>query len=265
MFKLPTLALIVVAALTFGTARAEEPLQVHAAGSLKSALTEAGADFTRREAIPVSFQFAPSGLLKERLAKGEASDVFASANMEHPRALAEAGLTLPVVRFARNRLCALASPKLTVSSDTLLQVMLDPAVRLGTSTPKADPAGDYAWKLFERAEKLQPGAFEKLSAKALKLTGGPQSPAPKDRNVYGMLMAEGAADLFLTYCTNALQAKQEVPDLAIVAIPEPLAVGAEYGLAVFKSAPPAAQRFADYLTDGEGQAILVKYGFSSGK
>ena len=87
--------------------------------------------------------------------------------------------------------------------------MLDPAVKLGTSTPKADPSGDYAFELFERVERSgarRPGG-PLLADKALQLTGGPNSPPPPaGRNVYGMLVATGQADVFLTYCTNAVVA-----------------------------------------------------------
>ena len=48
--------------------------------------------------------------------------------------------------------------------------MLDPAVKLGTSTPKADPSGDYAFEVFAKAEKLKPGANAALEKKALQLT-----------------------------------------------------------------------------------------------
>ena len=78
-----------------------------------------------------------------------------------------AGWGGPVALFARNRLCALAQPDVEVSPATLLEVLLDPAVRLGTSTPKADPSGDYAWQVFEKAEALRPGSFATLDAKAL--------------------------------------------------------------------------------------------------
>jgi molybdate transport system substrate-binding protein len=55
-------------------------------------------------------------------------------------------------------LCALAAPQVAVTSETLLARMLDPAVKLGISTPNADPSGDYAWALFARADVVQPGA-----------------------------------------------------------------------------------------------------------
>jgi molybdate transport system substrate-binding protein len=66
--------------------------------------------------------------------------VFASANMEHPQALSAAKKSGPVHLFARNRLCALVKPGLNVDSANLLERMLDPAIKLATSTPKADPS-----------------------------------------------------------------------------------------------------------------------------
>src|SRR5262249_44475838 len=159
-------------------------------------------------------------------------------NMEHPEALARAGRAGPVVRFARNRLCALARPELGLTTETVLERMLDPAVTLGTSTPRADPAGDYAWGVFQRAAAIRAGSQARLEAKARQLVGGPTSPRPPpDRSVYGQLLAERQADLFLTYCTNAAQAVREVPGLVVVALPPALAVGADYGLTTLAGAP----------------------------
>ena len=62
-----------------------------------------------------------------------------------------------------------------------------------TSTPKADPSGDYAWRLSAKADKVKPGAEKALDAKAVKLTGGPTSEkAPKGRNQYGWVMETSA-------------------------------------------------------------------------
>ena len=128
--------------------------------------------------------------------------------------------------FARNQLCALAREGLKVTPATLLDTLLDPAVRVGTSTPKADPSGDYAFALFAKAEAHKPGARAALEAKALQLTGGPTSEkAPAGRNQYGWVMESGKADVFLTYCTNAILARKEVASLQIVQIPPELNVG----------------------------------------
>jgi len=166
-------AALVVLMTSAPTLRAEDGVvRLHAAGSLRPALTELGQAFTAAYGIKVKAQFGSSGLLRERLERGEASDVYASADMGNPLALAKAGKAGPVVLFARNRLCAIMRPGLQVTPATVLATMLAPEIKLGTSTPKNDPAGDYAWQLFAEADKMQPGAGRVLEAKALKLTGG---------------------------------------------------------------------------------------------
>jgi molybdate transport system substrate-binding protein len=142
--------------------------------------------------------------------------------------------------------------------------MLDAKIRVGTSTPKADPSGDYAWQLFDRADRVKAGSFTILSTKALQLTGGPDSAkAPKGHNQYGWVMGERKADVFLTYCTNAVLAQKEVPALQIVKIPEEISVGADYGLLINTKAAPEAWRFGMYILSPEGQEILRKYGFEA--
>jgi len=248
--------------LAMPAAAAEPPLRLHAAGSLRAALTEVTEAFRAAGGGPVQASFAPSGLLRDRIAGGEASDLFASANMAHPLALARAR-ALPVVLFARNRLCALVRPGLEVAPATLLARMLDPAVRLGTSTPRADPSGDCAFALFARAEAVQPGARAALEAKALTLTGGPSSAAPPaGRDQYAWHVAEGRADIFLTYCTNARAALRQLPGGALVQVPEALAVGADYGLVVLGERPGAA-RLGLFILSPAGQEILARHGFDA--
>jgi molybdate transport system substrate-binding protein len=264
---LPALLLAGLIALSVSTrAEAQESVRLYAAGSLRAALNELSAAYAAAGGVAVAGTFGPSGLLRERIEKGEPAEVFASADMGHPRRLAEAGRGGPVRLFARNRLCALAGPAFRVDTANLLERMLDPKVKLAISTPGSDPSGDYAWGLFGRAEAVRTGARVALEAKALKLTGGPNSPPPpKDRSQYGQLVAEGQADLFLTYCTNAQQARSENPALQVVQVPEALAVGADYGLLVLKGAQPQAERLAAFVLSQPGQAILARHGFAPGE
>jgi molybdate transport system substrate-binding protein len=116
------------------SAKASEPVLLHAAGSLRSALTEVASAFEAASGQKVEARYGPSGTLKDEIAGGTRAEVFASANMEHPQALAAAGKSGPVVLFARNRLCALVRPGLAVEPATLLDRMLDSNVKLGAST-----------------------------------------------------------------------------------------------------------------------------------
>ena len=245
-----------------------ETVRLLAAGSLRAALTEAGHALKAKSgnAIKIEAEFAASGLLRERIEKGEPVHVFASADVGHPTKLWTGGFARSKAAiFARNQLCALGREGLAITAGTLLQTMLDERVRVGISTPMADPSGDYAMALFAKAEALQPGARAKLERKALQLTGGPDSQkAPAGRNQYGWVMASGKADVFLTYCTNAILAGKDEPALQIVQVPPELTVGADYGMIVLKDAPAAATQLAEFILGPDGQAILVKHGFGRG-
>lgn len=241
-----------------------DPVQVYAAGSLRDALTEIARDHEARTGQKVVLTFAASGLLRERIEQGAPAKVFASADTKHPQRLTNQGQWQAPVVFTRNTLCALAQGAVAVTSDTLLSTMLQPQLRLGISTPKADPAGDYAWALFQKADALQPGATARLEAKALQLTGGANSAqAPAGRNTYAWVMEQNRADVFLTYCTNAVAARAEVPSLQVVAVPESLQVGAAYGLTVRAGAPAQAQAFAQAVLQPPAQAVLRRLGFAA--
>ncbi len=252
-----------LASVAPGAIAQSSTVRLHAAGSLRAAFEELSREFRQREAIEVQGAYGPSGLLRDRIAGGEPAEVFASANVQHPASLASAGRAADPIVFARNALCALTRADVGLTTENLLDRMLDPGVKLGTSTPRADPSGDYAWQLFARSESLRPGARAALEAKALQLTGGPNSPPPpKDRNVYGDLVARRQADVFLTYCTNAVLAKRDFPELASVSLPAALSVEADYGLTVMKAASAPAWRFAWFVLSEPGQAVLARYGFS---
>lgn len=238
------------------------PVQVYAAGSLREVFTAIASEHEARTGQKIVLTFGASGLLRERIEKGEPAQVFASADTDHPRRLAEQGGWQPPVVFTRNALCALTSDKLAATPATLLATMLQPSVRVGISTPKADPAGDYAWALFGKADALQSGATARLQGKALKLTGGADSPKPPPgRGTYAWVMDQGQADVFLTYCTNAVSAQKEVPRLRIVEIPPELQVGAAYGVTVRIGAPQTADAFLRALLAPPAQAVFNRFGF----
>ena len=246
---------------------ARDELSVYAAGSLRAAMTDLARAFERETPVTVRLTLGASGLLKDRIEGGEAAQVFASANMNHPEALRASGKAETVRPFARNALCALASRDFALQGKTLAQRLLDADIRVGTSTPRADPSGDYAFQMFDRIESsgaAGAGSAAALKTKALQLTGGPNSlQPPAGRNLYGLLVDEGQADVFITYCTNATEAKQQTPTLQVLAVPEPINVAGVYGIATLRPVTPTAQAFVDFVTGPQGQKILGTYGFSA--
>lgn len=239
-------------------------MQVFAAGSLRGALTAIAQDYEARTGQKIALTFGASGLLRERIETGEGAQVFASADTDHPRRLARQGGWQTQQVFARNTLCALTSERLNATPATVLATMLLTEVRLGTSTPKSDPSGDYTWSLFEKANSVQPGAYATLNEKARKLAGAADSPKPPDnRGTYAWIMDTDQADVFITYCTNAVAAQAEVPRLKVVQFPPELSVGAAYGLTVRQGAPAAADAFAATLLAPSAQAVFNRLGFGS--
>jgi molybdate transport system substrate-binding protein len=239
-----------------------EPVVVYAAGSLRDALSEVARTYESHSGQKLSLIFGPSGLLRERIERGEVAHVFASADTQHPQRLADAGGWQTPRVLVRNGLCALTQTDVETSTAQLLETLLRPDIRIGMSTPRADPSGDYALALFAKADLVRPGSRETLERKALQLTGGPTSAAPPPgRNPYAWVLEQGRSDVFLTYCTNALAARADLPSLRVVQVPSDLQVGAAYGLTVRKGAPVQAERFARALLEPSAKAILAGHGF----
>jgi molybdenum ABC transporter molybdate-binding protein len=259
----PWLLALALFVCPMATAAADD-LVLYGAGSLKNGMTEIAAQFDQRFGTTTKVTFGPSGMMRKRIEKGEPVDIFTSADIGNAQKLIDAKQAAPVVLFARNRLCGMAKPTVGLTGDNFLDKILDPGVKLGTSTPKADPGGDYTWELFHKADGLRPGSFAALDAKALKLVGGPQAVAiPSGHNAQAYLMGDGQVDMFISYCSGANDIRKEMPDLTVVELPKALAVSAAYGLTVLDKAKPDAYRQALFILSPDGQAILSKYGFSA--
>ena len=243
------------------TAGAEE-LVLFGAGSLREVMTQVAADYQARHGGTVRTEFGPSGLMRERIERGERVDLFASADMGHPLKLREQGRATTVAMFTRNTLCVMATPRLGLTTANVLDKLLDPGVKLGTSTPGADPSGDYTWAMFRLADKLRPGSFAVLDTKAQQIVGGalPSAPAGGPDAIVAALR-DGVVDVHIGYCTSARLRLSQLPDLQVVDIPESLRVGPEYGLALLKEAQPASASLMLYILSVDGQATLEKFGF----
>ena len=144
-------------------------LRVFVAGSLRQVLPEIAAEYEKTSHIHVSIVIGQSSKLRKEIENGKNPDIFASAAIEDTAALLKKGTLRSSEILARNELCLMAAPGIKLAPDKLVDLMVDPAIKLGTSTPNADPAGDYAWELFRKIDKVRPGTFAVLDAKALKL------------------------------------------------------------------------------------------------
>ena len=253
-------ALCAVPMVSWATA---EELHVFAAGSLKEVIGELGQRYKAATGSTVTAEFGPSGLMRERIENGERADLLASADMGHPLKLLQEGRAIQVAMFTRNTLCGIAVPRVGLTTANFLDRLLDPAVKLGTSTPKADPSGDYTWTMFHRADAERPGSFLILSNKAQQIVGGPSNNGPADgKDPIVAALAAGRIDIMISYCSGAKSRVSQMPELQVAAVPREIAAGPEYGLAVLKGANPGAADFALLMLSPDGQQILSRYGFA---
>jgi molybdenum ABC transporter molybdate-binding protein len=235
--------------------------RVFAAGSLRLALDEAIGVYAERTGVKIGAVYGPSGKLRQMIEGGEVPDLFLSASIEHTAALQRAAVLRTSEAFTRNRLCLMGAPGIPLEQKDLLALMLDPKLRLGTATPKVDPAGDYTWEMFRKADKIRPGAYAALDAKALRLTGRDVSKDDKSLPYPALFQGERQTELFVSYCTNAVATARAVPGLTWTFLPEDIDVAAVYGAGVSSKASAETEDFIRFLMSPDGRKIFERYGF----
>jgi molybdate transport system substrate-binding protein len=266
MNRLWVVSILTVLANSAGFAADTPTVRLHSAGSLRAAMTDIIAAYATAYGATVEPVYGASGGLGDRLAKGEAGDVFTSADMGYPEALSKAGISGPTVLFAHNHLCAILRPGLAATPKTVLATLLKPDIRIGTSSPDNDPGGAYAWAMFKKADNAKPGSRAMLEAKALKLGSAPGqlSVPPNTKNAVVWLFQEKKLDALLSYCTGGHAAAEQMPGINTVELPPELAITANYGLTVLKSGNQAqGAQFAFFILSPTGQKILAEHGFDA--
>ena len=253
------IATAALATLLCGAGAAQaQTVEVYAAGSLRGVVGDLAKEAGPALGVEVKGQFGGSGSLRERIEKGETPDLLMSADLGSPQRLAAAGRTVvPAVAFARNRECIVSRRSAGITPANLVDRLLAVEVRVKTSTPVADPSGDYAWTIFDKIEAARPGAGKTLKDKAEGLMQATATPTAPGQSALAALFAADKIDVTITYCSGGLD--KELPDLASFPVPSSLDPHPVYGVAVL-SAKPEALRLALYLLSDKGQALVARNG-----
>lgn len=142
-------------------------------------------------------------------------------------------------------------------------MLCDPQWRVGTSTPLADPSGDYAQQLFDHLERLLPGQGSALRNRAVALVGGPDSaPIPAGRLAAEYLIAESQADIFLGYASYA-DALAACPQVKVRMLPATLDLKVTYGLCLLGEGCVVAEELVAFILGAQGQRIFQQMGMLS--
>jgi len=245
-----------------GLVRAEDSkLTVFAAGSLREALGVIAEDFGAAHKIRIWTEFGPSGRMRERIEHGEQADLFASADIGHARTLVEQGRATVMAMFARNSICVLAPEGLGLTEAAIVDKLLDTATKIGISTPKVDPLGDYTVEVYRRISQEHAGAAGDLMARSTVIEVPPGGPRPGAGDAFADALQERRVDLEILYCSGRDRFERLLPTATMTPFPPGLQVGPEYALALLKGADPLTAELALYMLSPEGQAVFDRFGF----
>jgi molybdate transport system substrate-binding protein len=243
-------ALIATLPIAHATAQ-EQTLTVFAAASMKNALDDTNAAFTKATGTKVVASYAASSALAKQIESGAPADVFVSADLQWMDYVAQKNLIKPDsrVNLLGNKLVLIAPldsklDKVTIGQGFDIAKLADNG-RIAVADVKAVPAGLYA-----------KAALEKL--------GGWAAAEPKlamAENVRATLsfVARGETPVGIVYETDA---KVE-PKVKIIGVfPDGSHPPVIYPVAATASAKADSGKYLNFLRGNEAKAIFEKYGFS---
>jgi molybdate transport system substrate-binding protein len=231
---------------------AQEQLTVFAAASLKNALDDINAAFTRAVGVKVVASYEASSALAKQIEQGAPADVFISADLRWMDYAAEQKLIKPDTRvnLLGNKLVLIAPASSTVTNVTIAPgidiAKLASDGRIAVADVKAVPAGLYA-----------KAALEKLGAWA-----AAEPKLAQAANVRAALafVARGETPIGIVYETDAkIEPKVKIigafPDNSYPPVTYPVAATADTKKA-------ATALYLNFLRRSAARAIFEKYGFS---
>src|SRR5262245_17973296 len=231
---------------------AQEQITVFAAASLKNALDDTNAAFTKATGIKVTASYAASSALAKQIEQSAPADVFISADLQWMDYLAERKLIKPDTRvnLLGNKLVLIAPTDSKLATMTIGQgfdiAKLAGDGRIAVADVKSVPAGLYAKAALEKL-----GAWQAAEPKLAQA-----------ENVRATLafVARGEAPIGIVYETDAkIEPKVKIigtfPDGSYPPVTYPVAATTE-------SKKAGAAQYLQFLRTPAAKAIFEKYGFN---
>ena len=230
---------------------AQETLTVFAAASMKNALDDINAAFTKATNIKVMASYAASSALAKQLENGAPADVFASADLKWMDYVAEKKAIKPKTRvdLLGNKLVLIAGKDSKLGNVQIGQgfdiAKLAGDGRIAVADTKAVPAGLYAKAALEKL-----GAWQAAEPKLAQA-----------ENVRATLayVARGETPIGIVYETDA----RVEPNVKIIGVfPEGSHRPVTYPVAATANAKADTAKYLNFLRTNAAKAVFEKYGFT---
>jgi len=243
--------LLAVAAAPHPSAAQDKTITIFAAASMKNAVDDINAAYTKATGVKVVASYAASSALAKQLEQGAPADVFASADLDWM----DYAIQKKVIRqdtrvnLLGNRLVLIAP-----ADSKLTNVAIGPGFdlaklagdgRVTTGDVQAVPVGKYAKAALEKLGAWQAAAPKFAMAESVRAALA--------------FVARGEAVLGIVYETDA---KVE-PKVKVVGVfPQDAYPPVVYPVALTTTAKPEAAGYLDFLRSSAAKAMFEKYGFS---
>jgi molybdate transport system substrate-binding protein len=225
------------------------PVTVAAAANMQFALEALTKEFTLKTGVPCELIIGSSGKLTAQISEGAPYDLFVSANMKYPEALALNGMAaLPPRHLADGALVLWTANEQLEPS---LEALQNATVRhIALANPKTAPYGQAAMEVLENK-----GIFAKL----------------KDKLVFGESIAQtnqfissGSVEIGFTALSVVLSGELKKQGKWVL-ISQEYYNPVEQGILLLKKKSginPEARELYDFLVSDDAGLVLQKFGYS---
>src|ERR1700683_5237979 len=244
-------ATIAIVAVPFAAQAQDKSITVFAAASMKNALDDVNAAFTRQSGVKVVASYDASSALMKQIEGGAPADVFVSADLQWMDYGSQKKLIKDDTRvnLLGNELVLIAAKDSKIGN-----VAIEPGFdlaklagdgRIATGDVKAVPVGIYAKAALEKL-----GVWSAVEPK-MAMTANVRAAL--------VLVARGEAPLGIVYSTDA---KVE-PGVKVVGVfPDDTHPPIIYPVAATVNAKPDAVPYLDFLRSQAAKTIFENYGFT---
>lgn len=248
-------AALVATVLTGSSQALAAEILVAAAADLNFAIKDIIAEFEQKTGHQVKLSLGSSGNFYSQISNGAPFEIFFSADIDFPRKLEEAHLTVPntIFPYAIGRIAIWVPKESPINVEKLgMSALLDPSVKkIAIANPKHAPYGRAAVAAMKHF-----GLYDKLDSKFV---------FGENISQTAQFVQSGNADIGIIALSLAMAPSlREVGrfwEIPLTAYPR-----MEQGAVILETARKngsfdAVKQFADWVSAPAGRAVLKRYGF----